>query len=677
MLDQFTIERIQAAAQIADVVSDFVTLRKRGVNYVGLCPFHEDKTPSFYVSPAKNICKCFSCGEGGTPVHFVMKHEQLTFYEALKFLAKKYSIEVKEVELTNEQKQAQGDRESMFILNGFAQKMFSSNLFDHLEGKTIGLSYFKERGFREDTIRKFQLGYALELRDGFTQQAIKSGYNIEFLEKTGLTIVREDGYMADRFRGRVIFPVHSLAGKVVAFGGRTLKKDDKTAKYVNSPESEIYHKGNELYGIYLARQAIVKHDRCFLVEGYTDVISMHQAGIENVVASSGTALTQGQIRLIHRFTNNVTVLYDGDAAGIKAAVRGIDLLLEAGLNIKIVLLPPGEDPDSFAQKQNATSFIEYIQKNETDFVRFKTSLLIEEAGNDPIKKAQLITEIVDTIAIIPEEIIRSVYIKECSRLLDTDERILLTAISKKRKETADQKLKTNNQHQSGSSGGSSGGSQNSPNDGGFNPSSIAQSDNSSTSKTNLSFSGYHFDNFEKAILHFVIRHGEQVLYTIENPENQEPTPITVAEYITLDFEQDELTLENPIYRQILAEAFERCKQENFSSERYFLNHTDPVISRLAADIVSDKYPLSKIHSKFKKMEEESDRLVELVPYEVLNYKDAILKKRMEDLNRKIKIAQEQNNTEQLTDLITELSLLWQESKKLISKHLGERIILKL
>ena len=668
MIDQLTIERIQSAAQIVDVVSDFVTLRKRGVNYVGLCPFHEDKTPSFYVSPAKNICKCFACGEGGTPVHFVMKHEQLTFYESLKFLAKKYGIEVKEVELTDEQKQAQGDRESMFILNGYAQKMFSSNLFDHLEGKTIGFSYFKERGFREDTIRKFQLGYALESRDGFTQQALNSGYKIEFLEKTGLTIARDDGRKADRFRGRVIFPVHSLAGKVVAFGGRTLKKDDKTAKYVNSPESEIYHKSNELYGIYFARQAIVKHDRCFLVEGYTDVISMHQAGIENVVASSGTALTQGQIRLIHRFTNNVTVLYDGDAAGIKAALRGIDLLLEAGLNIKVVSLPEGEDPDSFARKQNASSFIDYISQNEMDFVRFKTGLLIEEAGDDPIKKAQLINEIVDTIAIIPEEIIRSVYVKECSRLLDTDERILIRAIAKKRKESV-QKLKTVNQQ--------SGVADNSQTEeyGGYNPDHQGTQPEHHTTENKSALPVYSLDSFEKAILYFVIRYGEQVLYTTEKSEDQESVTVTVAEYVAQELEQDELTFENPIYLQILSESFDKCRQEGFLCERYLLNHPDPNISQIAADLASDKYTLSK--SNLKSKVPEIDRLIESVPYEVMNYKDAILKKRMENLNLKIKAAQEQNDTESEIKLFSELSLLWQESKKLLAKHLGERIILKI
>ncbi|OJU54258.1 MAG: DNA primase, partial [Bacteroidales bacterium 45-6] len=330
MIDQITVDRIMDAAQIVDVVSDFVTLKRRGVNFVGLCPFHSDKTPSFYVSPSKNICKCFACGEGGTSVHFIMKHEQLSYYEALKFLAKKYSIEVKEKELTDEQKQAFNERESLFILNNYAKDYFANTLHNHLEGKNIGLSYFRERGFRDDIIKKFQLGYSLEQRDALYQDAVRNGYNKEYLFKTGLVIQGENNYVADRFRGRVMFPVHTLSGKVVAFGGRILKKAENTGKYVNSPESEIYHKSDQLYGIYFAKQAITKSDRCFLVEGYTDVISMHQAGIENVVASSGTALTHGQIKLIHRFTSNITVLYDGDAAGIKAALRGIDLLLEEG-----------------------------------------------------------------------------------------------------------------------------------------------------------------------------------------------------------------------------------------------------------------------------------------------------------------------------------------------------------
>ena len=387
MIDQPTIDRITEAAQIQDVVGDYVTLRKRGVNLLGLCPFHGEKTPSFTVSPAKGIFKCFGCGKGGNSVHFIMEHEQLNYTDALKYLARKYHIEVQERELSPEEMAVRNDRESMFLVNEFAQKHFTSTLHNHIDGKSIGLAYFRERGFRDDIVQKFQLGYSLEQRDAFTQAALKAGYNKEYLVKTGLTLENESGQTTDRFRGRVMFPVHSLSGKVVAFGGRILKKDDKMAKYVNSPESEIYHKSNELYGIYFSKQAIVKQERCFLVEGYTDVISMHQSGIENVVASSGTSLTPGQIRLIHRFTENVTVIYDGDAAGIKASIRGIDLLLEEGLNIKVLLLPDGDDPDSFARKTNASDFIEYVERNASDFIRFKTNLLLNDAGNDPMKRA--------------------------------------------------------------------------------------------------------------------------------------------------------------------------------------------------------------------------------------------------------------------------------------------------
>lgn len=391
MIDQPTIDRILDAAQIYDVVSDFVTLRKRGVNYVGLCPFHDDKTPSFYVSPAKGLCKCFACGKGGNAVHFIMEHEQMSYPEALKYLAKKYGIEIKERELSSEEKIAQGERESLFIVNNFARDYFQNILKNHVDGRSIGMAYFRSRGFRDDIIEKFQLGYCTESHDALAQEALKKGYKKDYLVKTGLCYETDDHRLRDRFWGRVIFPVHTLSGKVVAFGGRVLAGATKgvKVKYVNSPESEIYHKSNELYGIYFAKQAIVKQDRCFLVEGYTDVISMHQSGIENVVASSGTALTSGQIRMIHRFTNNMTVLYDGDAAGIKASIRGIDMLLEEGMNVKVCLLPDGDDPDSFARKHNATEFQAFIQENETDFIRFKTNLLLEDAGKDPISVPSL------------------------------------------------------------------------------------------------------------------------------------------------------------------------------------------------------------------------------------------------------------------------------------------------
>jgi DNA primase len=662
MIDQFTIERIQSAAQIEQVVSDFMTLRKRGVNYVGLCPFHDDKTPSFYVSPAKIICKCFACGAGGTPVHFIMKHEQLSYIDALKYLAKKYGIEVKETELTEEQKQVRSDRESMFILNDYAQKSFTSWLFEHLEGKSAGLAYFYERGFRDDIIKKFQLGYSLEEKDAFTRQALKAGYKQAYLEKTGLSIPGDNHPAIDRFRGRVMFPVHSLSGKIVAFGGRILKSE-KTAKYVNSPESEIYHKGNELYGIYFARQAIVKHDKCFLVEGYTDVISMHQAGIENVVASSGTALTQGQIRLIHRLTGNVTVLYDGDAAGVKAALRGIDLLLEAGLNIKIVLLPEGEDPDSFARKQNASSFNEFIRTNENDFVRFKAGLLLEEAGNDPQKKAQTVTEIVNTIAIIPEEIIRLVYIKECSRLTGVDEGTLVRAIAKKRQEISAQKKKTLYPETDYSA-------ENLPPDA---PPPLPE-----MPEAGMNFDldkNFLFDNHEKNVLYYVIRYGEVDMVNVKKDAKKEE-PVYVIEYIAEELERDELKFTNPLYRKILEETCKKYKEKEFQAEIYFRNHTDPEISRIAVELSTDKHIESKIHSKFKVIPKEEEKLIDLVPYVVINYKNARLQNNIDELNRKMQETERANNTEQINVLLKELSELTKR-KQLIALHLRERIVTKL
>jgi DNA primase len=660
MIDYATIERIQSAAQIYDVVSDFVALRKSGSSYKGLCPFHEDRTPSFHVSPAKNICKCFSCGEGGTPIHFIMKHEQLSYPEALKYLAKKYGIEVHETEMTDEQKQMQDDREALFILNSFAQKTFTHNLLHTEEGQTIGLSYFRERGFREDIIQKFQLGYALEARDSFTQTALKSGYKRQYLEKTGLTVTGANDFFSDRFRGRVIFPVHTLSGKIAAFGGRILKKNEKTAKYINSPESEIYHKSNELYGIYFARQAMVKQDRCFLVEGYTDVISMHQAGIENVVASSGTALTPGQIRLIHRFTNNVTVLYDGDSAGIKAALRGIDLLLEAGLNIKIVLLPEGEDPDSFSQKQSASVFNAYIKEHETDFVQFKAGLLIQDAGNDPVKKAHIITEIVDTIALIPEEIIRLVYVKECSRLLDMDERVLVRNIAKRRQEQQLQRKKTLYPDPE-------------------NPEAALQTqplppaEETSVPGTQPEVRQESpLEAYERNIMYYVIRYGEQN-YNYKDEKTHEDIPVNVIEEIVLDLQVDELEFYNPLFKKILEEAYKKRVEPGFVAEQYFKNHPDPDVSRFAVDISTDKYIESKVHSKYKEIRSESEKLSELVPYVVLSYKDAILKCRMEEINNKIKIAQEKGELEQLVKQLTE----WQKSKKEIALHLRERIITKI
>ena len=678
MIDQPTIDRILDAANIVDVVSEFVTLRKRGVNYVGLCPFHDDKTPSFYVSPAKNICKCFACGEGGTAVHFIMKHEQLSYFDALRYLAKKYNIEIHERELTDKEKQIRSDRESMLIVNAWAQKYFTTLLHGHIDGKTIGMRYFAERGFREDTIRKFQLGYSLEQRDALYQAALKSGYKKEYLEKTGLIIAYEDGRVNDRFRGRVIFPVHTLSGKVVAFGGRILRKEEKTAKYVNSPESEIYHKSNELYGIYFAKQAIVKADRCFLVEGYTDVISMHQSGVENVVASSGTALTHGQIRLIHRFTDNITVLYDGDAAGIKAAIRGIDLLLEEGMNVKVVLLPDGEDPDSFARSHSASEFAEFIKQNETDFVRFKTKLLLEEAGNDPVKRAALIGDIIRTIAIVPDNITRTIYIRECSAKMEIDEQVVLNEVNKIRLARYEQ----NRQQRQQITEISQTASQTEKNaelspvekkeevqEGVPAEQPTVRPDRPIVSKRSP------YEQFEIALLRYVVRYGEQVLYDYTDEQTNEQVVIRVAEYIRSELGNDGLTFYTPIFKQMLDEAADHCCEDGFVAHRYFLAHPDPDVSRISANLISEKYQLSKYHSKYQEVEREEDRLEQLVIRDLFALKEAYILHQIREKQETLKQVPP-DAIGQMTQIMEEITRL-NEIKKVLSKELGERIVLKM
>lgn len=692
MIDQPTIDRILDTSNIVDVVSDFVTLRRRGVNYVGLCPFHTDKTPSFYVSPAKNICKCFACGEGGTAVHFIMKHEQLTYFDALRFLAKKYNIEIQERELTEKEKQVQSDRESMSIVNTWAQQYFSTQLYETEEGKNIGLRYFRERGFREDIIRKFQLGYSLEKKNALYEEATKSGYKKEFLEKTGLVIVYENGNANDRFRGRVMFPVHTLSGKVVAFGGRTLKKDDKTAKYVNSPESEIYHKSNELYGIFFAKQPIVKADRCYLVEGYTDVISMHQAGIENVVSSSGTALTHGQIRLIRRFTNNITVLYDGDAAGIKAAIRGIDMLLEEGMNIKVVLLPDGEDPDSFARKHNATEFNKFISENETDFIRFKTRLLLDEAGSDPLQRSSLITDIIRSVAIIPDNIARTVYIRECSRMLEVDERVLLDEVNKIRLSNQEKKASQPLQPNRGNSPEEMDGviapeitETGTSTDVSVTPGNTSQADGMATvvSPQNVATPAQAnirtrspFEVYELSLLRYIVRFGEHELYSYTDEETNEDIKIVVVEYIYNELIQDDLNFQTPLFRKMLEEAAQHFRDEGFVASRFFLANPDPSISRLAANLMSDKYQLSKYHFKFKKPEQEEDRLQQLVLKDLFALKEAVITQRIRNVQAEIKEVQKTNDMDRVIDLMQQLTKL-NKIKSHLCKELGERIILRM
>lgn len=683
MIDLQTIERIQETAQIVDVVSDFVTLRRRGVNFVGLCPFHDDRTPSFYVSPAKNICKCFACGEGGAAVHFIMKHEQLSYYEALKYLAKKYNIEIVEKELTNEEKQAQSDRDSMFILNEFARDYFVRKLHEDPEGKAIGLSYFRERGFRDDIIRKFQLGYSPEQRDAFSTEAQRAGYKREYLLKTGLSTGGENNSpLIDRFRGRVIFPVHTLSGKVVAFGGRILKKVENTGKYVNSPESEIYSKSKELYGIYFSKNAIVKADKCFLVEGYTDVLSMHQAGIENVVASSGTALTHGQIRMIHRFSENITVLYDGDAAGIKAALRGIDLLLQDGMNVKVVLLPEGEDPDSFARKLNAEQFNHYINEHEQDFIRFKTNLLLDEVGDDPIKRAGLITNIVQSIALIPDSIKRSVYIQDTATLLNTREDVVIEAVNKIRIKNFEKRKEQLEKDESRES---------------VAEEVLPGSDAANSSNLKKSTAKSPYEKPERELIRYIVRYGMLPIFVRYEKDKrkvgQEEIEVdvaieegpTVIEVIRFDLRRDkfiftdELFFSNPLYRVIFEEACERVNDESFVTDRYFLAHPDPRISKLASDLVSDKYQLSKIHAKLigESIDDKSSRLRErnlldkLVVRATTELKNAHVMQRINEVKKEIETA----DGEQLLERMGELRRL-QDLKKVLAKNLGERIILK-
>lgn len=663
MIDQATVDKIIDAANILDVVSDFVTLRKRGVNYIGLCPFHDEKTPSFSVSPSKGICKCFSCGKGGSAVHFIMEHEQLSYYEALKYLAKKYNIEIKERELTDEEKQVQSDRESMLIVNSFAQEYFTNILFEHAEGRSVGLAYFHERGFRDDIIKKFSLGYSLEQRDALFKEAEKRGYKKDYLLKTGLCLEGQNGYISDRFRGRVIFPVFSLSGKVLAFGGRILKKDDKMAKYVNSPESEVYHKSNELYGIYHAKQAIVKNDCCFLVEGYTDVLSMHQSGIENVVASSGTSLTPGQIRLIHRFTNNIIVLYDGDAAGIKASLRGIDLILKEGMNIKVVLLPDGDDPDSFSRKQSATSFTEYIKSHEVDFIRFKTNLLLESAGEDPIKRAALITDIVQSISIIPDAIVRSVYTKECSRLLDVNEEVLLREVNKKKfdqitKESISSKDNVATEAEAVKK----------PDD---NTEQVISTE--SIPELPKRRIASPLDTFERALVRYMIRYGHRVIFSCPDEETGQTFDWAVLPYIMADLQQDEIEFQHPLYSQMAHEAVDKYESEGEHLERYFLSHPDPEISKTAVDMVSEKYQLSKIHTKFQKVETEEERLAELVPRALFELKNAIVCMNIKKLRDEIKKAGKEKDTARITELMSEITAL-NGVKAALAKQLGERII---
>lgn len=717
MIDQATIDRILDAAQIVDVVSEFVTLRRRGVNYIGLCPFHNEKTPSFSVSPSKGLCKCFSCGKGGNVVHFIMEHEQLSYYEALKWLARKYNIEVKERELTEEEKQASNLRESLFVVNQFASEYFQNVLYNVEEGQRIGMTYLRSRGFRDDIIKKFQLGYSTDNRDALARTAIEKGYKPEFLEKTGLCYRKDDGTLRDRFWGRVIFPVHTLSGKVVAFGGRVLNAATKNVqmKYVNSPESEIYHKSRELYGIYFAKQAMVRQDRCFLVEGYTDVISMHQSGIENVVASSGTALTSDQIRLIHRFTNNITVLYDGDGAGIKASIRGIDMLLEEGMNVKVCLLPDGDDPDSFARKHNATEYQAYINDHEVDFIRFKTDLLIEEAGKDPIKKANLITSIVKSISVIPDSITRNVYIRECSEMLRMEERVLVNAVGKL-KEQADENRKKEEQRKeyrarlqaeqqatqqaavstppadaevSGALASLSGadapmesplpGDELSPmpEEGSSEPSypSVPIEDNYISFIPAEGNEEELFYKQEVDLMRMLIRYGEKVMCMAEDEEGNE-IPVTVAEYIAEGLHNDSLGFHIALHRRVLNECVAHIHDSGFCAERYFVSHLDPEVSKLAAEMASDRYVLSKYHSRGQKIVTDEERLYELIPRLLVDFKLNIVTAELDHILKALTANPDvSRDTKSAAEIMQRYKQL-HEVRIVLARHAGDRVVLR-
>ena len=635
MIDRATIDRILDTADIVDVIGDFVTLKKRGVNYLACCPFHNEKTPSFSVSGTKGIYKCFGCGKAGNVVNFVMEHEHMTYVEALKYLGKKYGIEVKEKELTAEEQQAAGQRESLMIVSAYAQEQFTNTLWEHPDGKNIGLSYFRERGFSDKTIKKFQLGYCLDSRNAFSNKALNDGYKKEYLVATGLSMERNDELL-DRFFGRVMFPIHSISGRVIAFGARTLKQDKSVAKYLNSPESEIYIKSNGLYGIYFAKQAITRTQKCYLVEGYTDVISMHQAGIENVVASSGTSLTTEQVRLIKRFTPNVTVLYDGDAAGIKASIRGIDMLLEEGLNVKVALFPDGDDPDSFARKHSTSELETFLSGAEQDFISFKTKLLSEEAKNDPIKRAALISEVVKSVSVIPDTIVRTVYVKECSRLLDIEEDILLTEVAK---------LRRKKMYDSGTK------SVTSPPEEQLSTAETAAVANAITAPLPAFVSNVFSEACEKELVYFLLKYGDRPLFA-----NEDKQTVTAAEYIINELRNDELELKNLHYRKIFDEYNTVLHTPAEERIKHFINHPDHDIMELTINALSENHRLS-IKRFIDSEEPENTKLQRDIPNAILVYKSSITKQAYIEVSEQVLKAQQNNDTAQLQVLMERLRTL--------------------
>ena len=615
MIDRATVDKIMEATNIVDVVGEFVNLRKAGVNYKGLCPFHDDKTPSFMVSPARQICKCFACGEGGNAVNFLMKHEQITYPEALRWLAKKYNIEIQERELTDDEKREQSDRESMFVINEWACQYFHEILKNDVDGIAIGKQYFRSRGIRDDIIEKFQLGFALSKRDAMCNEAKRKGYQDEFLVKTGLAIQNERG-IYDRFAGRAIFPWLNVSGKVVAFGGRKLDAATKGVqqKYVNSPDSEIYHKERELYGIYQAKKAIVREDCVYMVEGYTDVIAMHQCGLENVVANSGTALSNHQIRLLHRFTQNIVLLYDGDEAGIHAAMRGTDMLLAEGMNIKVLILPDGDDPDSFSRKHTAEEFKAYIELHQTDFIQFKTDLLLKGV-TDPQKRSEAVSSILKSVSVIPDKLKRDTYLSECSHRFNVNEQALVTTVNTyiQREKEEKQKERERGEADTGT------------------PQTDEQREELIV-PIGLHTAQEQTTEVERLLIQNIIRHGDEVIYEGVETDDGRLINLNVAQYIDYDLGCDNLQFSDPLFNRILQEAVEHSADAGFKADLYFMQHPDPEVSQLAANLGIDRHQLSRSFQ----INANSTSLRQRIEHLILDFRMDIVSQHLKELQRKMK-----------------------------------------
>lgn len=662
MIDHATIERIKDAANIVEVVSEFVTLRKSGSNYKGLCPFHDEKTPSFYVSPARGTCHCFGCGKGGNPVGFIMEHEQMTYPEALRWLARKYHIEIKERELSDNEKREQSERESMFIVNEWAASYFQHLMHDTADGVAIGMQYFRSRGFRDDIVSKFQLGFDSTDRRALAQEALRKGYKEDFLLKTGICYKNDRGELIDRYAGRVIFPWIGISGKVVGFGGRLLDSRTKgvNQKYVNSPDSEIYHKDRELYGIYQAKKAIAKEDRVYMVEGYTDVISMHQCGIENVVANSGTALSVHQIHILHRFTSNITLLYDGDAAGIHAALRGTDMLLSEGMNLKVLLLPDGDDPDSFARKHSAEDFRKYIEEHQTDFIEFKTDLLLRNE-RDPLKRSEAINSVVRSISFVTNPILRDTYLHDCSVRMGINEATLIN--------TLNNFIRSNREETASSLNNS-------------------QSTQTATQNSNLKIQNspsplQQASKVEQMLVELIVRNGDTIIYNNVETEDGTTVNLNVAQYIAYNLGVDGLKFANPLNSRILDEAVNHAGDENFCAEQFFLHHSDIEISRIATDLCMDKYQLldeqkaaradEEKNADELRVEEENriEALRQQTEHLLNDFRMDYLEQRLRDLKRDISLAV--NDPERLQQLMEEYKTA-HELRSQLARLLGNNII---